>query len=356
MTDPTNEGARRATGDEVSSLVKALQDSERRFQIIFDSAPDAMFLADIKTGAIVDANHTAERLLLRTREDIVGSDFTGLHPPDQAAASRGKFREHVREAQRNGEVHMIEHVALRSDGTTVPVEITAAVLEFEGRQLLLGIFRDIGARRAMEEALRESEERWHFAVEGTNDGIWDWNAVTNEVFFSSRWKEMLGFADDEIENRLEEWDSRVHPDDRDAVYADLGRHLAGEAPLYANEHRIRGKDGSFRWVLDRGKVVSWTDDGRPQRVVGAHTDITARKEAELENRRLLAELADALARVKLLGGLLPICANCKKIRDDQGYWTQIEAYIRDHSEAEFSHGICPECARDLYPGLIDGQG
>ena len=88
-------------------------------------------------------------------------------------------------------------------------------------------------------------------------------------------------------------------------------------------------------------------------MVGTHTDITARKEAELEIRRLVSELGDALAKVKLLGGLLPICAHCKKIRDDQGYWTQIEAYIRDHSEAEFSHGICPECARELYPDLVD---
>jgi DNA-binding NtrC family response regulator len=80
-----------------------------------------------------------------------------------------------------------------------------------------------------------------------------------------------------------------------------------------------------------------------------HLEIAQRKSAEAEREMLIAELREALARVKQLSGLLPICASCKKIRDDKGYWRQIEAYIRDHSEADFSHGICPDCARELYP-------
>jgi hypothetical protein len=82
-------------------------------------------------------------------------------------------------------------------------------------------------------------------------------------------------------------------------------------------------------------------------------DITERKQAEEERERLIGELQEALAEVKTLSGLLPICASCKSIRDDQGYWQQIEAYIRDHSEAEFSHSVCPECARKLYPEIFD---
>ena len=82
-------------------------------------------------------------------------------------------------------------------------------------------------------------------------------------------------------------------------------------------------------------------------------DIAERKKAEEERERLIGELQEALARVKTLSGLLPICASCKKIRNDQGYWQQIEAYIRDHSEAEFSHSVCPECAKRLYPEVFD---
>jgi hypothetical protein len=83
---------------------------------------------------------------------------------------------------------------------------------------------------------------------------------------------------------------------------------------------------------------------------------TERKRAEMEREKVILQLQDALAKVKTLSGLLPICASCKKIRDDKGYWTQIEAYIRDRSEAEFSHGICPECVRKLYPDLADVEG
>jgi PAS domain S-box-containing protein len=103
--------------------------------------------------------------------------------------------------------------------------------------------------------------------------------------------------------------------------------------------------------------VSPLHDAGGQLIGAVHIahDITARKQAEKERERLIAELQEALAKVKTLRGLLPICANCKKIRDDQGYWHSVEVYVRDHSEADFSHGICPECMKKLYP-WFDGSG
>ena len=195
---------------------------------------------------------------------------------------------------------------------------------------------------------RDKELSWIYAMEGNRDGVWDWNAITNEVFFSKRWKEILGFEEDEISNELPEWDKRIHPDDRDSVYADLNAHLTGKSPYYQNEHRLQCKDGSYKWILDRGKIISWTDDGKPLRVVGTHSDITERKETELENQRLLEELQEALNNVQILSGLLPICSSCKKIRDDDGYWNQIESYIEKHSKAQFSHALCEDCFEELY--------
>lgn len=208
--------------------------------------------------------------------------------------------------------------------------------------------------KSLSDAAKKSHDEqmsWVYAMEGNRDGVWDWNAVTNEVFFSARWKEMLGYTEDEIVNKLSEWDKRIHLDDREKVYEDLNSHLNGETPYYSNEHRLQCKDGSYKWILDRGRIISWTEDGKPLRVVGTHTDITLRKEAELENQRLLNELREALSEVKKLSGLLPICVSCKKIRDDKGYWNQIESFIRDRSEADFSHSICPDCAKKLYQGL-----
>ena len=129
-------------------------------------------------------------------------------------------------------------------------------------------------------ALHESEQRWKFALEGSGDGVWDWNPQTGEVYYSRQWKAMLGFKEDEIENNLKEWDKRVHPDDKEKVYADLKEHLKGETNRYVNEHRVLCKDGSYKWILDSGKVMERDENNNPVRVIGTHKDISKRKNAE----------------------------------------------------------------------------
>ncbi len=153
----------------------------------------------------------------------------------------------------------------------------------------LGMAIQSRERRAAQATLRESEARWHFALEGAGDGVWDWNAETGEVFFSPRWKAMLGYGEEEIGNTFSEWRDRVHPDDLEAAEKEVRRHLEGEAPSYVSEHRLRCKDGSYKWILDRGKVLTRDREGRPQRVIGTHTDITERKRGEVEKERLQAQ-------------------------------------------------------------------
>ncbi len=156
----------------------------------------------------------------------------------------------------------------------------------EGLCIFAGVTGSAIRRWRAERALRESEQRWQFALEGAGDGIWDWNVQTDMVFFSRQWKAMLGYAEHEITNSLGEWSKRVHPEDQAACYAALDRHFSGETPVYQNEHRLQCKDGSYKWILDRGKIVEWTADGRPLRVIGTHTDITAHKQAEAKLQQL----------------------------------------------------------------------
>ncbi|KAF0234639.1 MAG: PAS/PAC sensor signal transduction histidine [Desulfovibrionaceae bacterium] len=125
------------------------------------------------------------------------------------------------------------------------------------------------------EAITESEERYALALRGTNDGIWDWNLRTGEVYFSSRWKEIIGYGQDEIPNEFDQWKTRLHPDDVDQAIHATQRCASGEAPSFEVEFRLRHKDGGYRWILGRGASLK-NEQGEVVRMAGAHTDITER--------------------------------------------------------------------------------
>ena len=147
----------------------------------------------------------------------------------------------------------------------------------------------VGADRAERDdaliRLRESEERYALAARGSNDGLWDWMVLDDRLYFSDRWKSMLGFENHEISDRLSEWFDRVHPDDLPQLQADIDLHLRGDTPHLESEYRIRMQDGSYHWMLCRGMAVS-DSAGRRHRMAGSQTDITERKlavEQLLEN-------------------------------------------------------------------------
>jgi PAS domain S-box-containing protein len=179
-------------------------------------------------------------------------------------------------------------------------------------------FRKLGEAQA---SLRESEFRWKFAVEGAGDGLWDWDVPTNTVFFSTRWKTMLGFSEDEIGNGLDEWATRVHPDDKAQAMADVQAHLDGATPYYSSEHRVRCKDGSWKWILDRGLVVRRDPAGKALRVIGTHADITESKRAEEvlrtseeRSRTIIQTALDGFWLTDLKGRLLQVNdAYCRMI-------------------------------------------
>lgn len=128
--------------------------------------------------------------------------------------------------------------------------------------------------------LESSEFRWKFAIEGSGDGLWDWTLADGAIFFSKQWKQMLGYAEDEVGQGYEEWEQRIHPDDKADALAALQAFLDGKTPLYVSEHRIRCKNGGYKWVRDRGGIVSRDAAGKPLRLIGTHTDITEHKQAQ----------------------------------------------------------------------------
>jgi diguanylate cyclase (GGDEF)-like protein/PAS domain S-box-containing protein len=200
--------------------------------------------------------------------------------------------------------HDLEMEAITAKGRRIWIHAVGASVWQNGVLVSrTSVVQNITESKLAKRALQDSENRWKLALESTGDGVWDWHVPSGVEFYSKRLIEMYGFDEGEIASKAIELDQRTHPDDR--VHMELARdaHFSGLAPTYFNEHRIRCKDGSWKWVLSRGMVISRDAEGRPLRMIGTHTDITERKNAEalirqqaffdtltgLPNRRMLRE-------------------------------------------------------------------
>jgi hypothetical protein len=228
-------------------------------------------------GRVTAANPSAGRILGFAPDDLVGLSW--LDPPwevlreDRSPLPPGPNPVEV--CLRTLEPVSGFIMGLRgADGRTawISVGVRAVVEEGQKASVVVG----------MSDATlpKVTEERWKLAVEGARDGIWDWNAEADRVFYSRRWKEMIGYEDHEIGESRTEWEDRLHPDDKVSVLAAIGDHLEARSPYYEAEYRLRCKDGSWKWIRGRGAVVSRDTGGRALRFVGAQTDVTERKRAE----------------------------------------------------------------------------
>ena len=236
----------------------------------------------LRDGVYISLNRSHTALFGYERpEDLIGQSWQQLYPPEEVA----RFERDILPALARDRTWQGEMIARRRDGSTF---IEGLSLTLADNGILIRVSRDISNHKASEAALRASEARWQFALEGSGDGVWDWNVETNRVFFSHRWKAMLGYADADLDDDFAEWDRRVHPEDRQRCYTELERCFSGQIATYHCEHRLRCKDGTYRWILGRGKIIERGADNKASRMIGTHTDISARKRADLALQNLLA--------------------------------------------------------------------
>jgi len=204
----------------------------------------------------------------------------------------------------------------------------------------------------MEQELREQRRQLDLAMLAGELGLWDSDLRTGTAVWSDQTLNIAGYFRGELEESVESWQRLIHPDDASRVVEAFNAHIADPTLPFEVEYRIKTKTGEWKWVMSAGKAVEFDKKGEVLRIIGVCRDIDRNKRNELERESLIVQLQQALDNIRRLSGLLPICSSCKKIRDDKGYWQEVELYVRDHSEADFTHGICPECARKLYPEIF----
>ncbi|MDJ0839856.1 MAG: PAS domain S-box protein [Acidobacteriota bacterium] len=277
---------------DVHRAEEALRKSERELKAVFESSNDAILIADGKR--FHNCNSQAVRMFgFRTRKDVMNSSPDEIWPAFQpdGRESLKVWNHNMGTASTNGYCRF-DWLCQRLDNQTFPADILLSSMALEEQSLILVTIRDISMRVRAEEELRLSEERWHYAVEGSQDGIWDWHIANDEVYYSPRYKEILGYRDHELPNLQSTWEERVHPEDLERVNEEIRKTLMRENDTFQHTYRMIARDGSIRWILARGKAI-YNEYGEPVRMSGSHTDITERNLAEARFRLLFEYSSDA---------------------------------------------------------------
>ena len=339
------ESARESTGEsagEHSALCQtcALEPWDRMAAY----APAGIFQTD-PTGAIVSANPLWCEMAGISLRDVRGRNWLEAVLPDDRRRARHQW-----------ERGSCLEFRLRSpSGRVVKAIGQSSLLQDEQGNLKgrLGVLLDARDRDASSGT--ESPERWQLAARGSHDGIWDWDLQTNELFLCPRWKEMLGYRDEEIAPRFEEWWQRVHSEDLERMLQGLQEHLAGQTPSYTSEHRLRDRQGKYRWFLVRGRVLR-DENGQRLRLAGSCTDITDRKKAEtdlqkqLEWERVKNAIDRSVLKSQKLEDVLQVAVEQTRT------FLKCDRAVVLHLDAEGDRGICSTGARGDRASLLRGVG
>jgi PAS domain S-box-containing protein len=258
----------------------ARQISEEKFAKAFSCSPDPITITTYPDGRYIDVNHSFLELLGYEWQTVINHTMFELNvivKPENMV----QFEQRL---HHQGSLDNWETEWQTKSGEIITLLLSAEFIDLHGKRCVITVGKDITERKQIEEDLRQSKERWQLVLKGNNDGIWDWNLQTGEVFTSERFQEIIGNQnchDDKckIVHRFDEWLSRIHPDDVDEIIETTQKYLEQKISYYEIEYRLKCQDDTYKWVLCRGQAL-WDEDGKPQRMVGSLKDICQRKQAE----------------------------------------------------------------------------
>jgi PAS domain S-box-containing protein len=323
--------------EELERRIKALEIETGKYRALADAPFEAIFLSE--KGICLDQNQAAEKMFGYSHEEALGR-----HGTEWIAS---EYREQVRTNMQTGYEKPYEVVALRKDGTKFTCEIQARMIDSEGQSIRVTALRDITEKKEAEQILKDEIVRRRILVDQSRDGIvvLDQEGKVHEA--NRRFAAMLGYTVEEVQQlSVWDWDFQWSK----ARLMEMLRKVDDSGDHFETIHKR--KDGTLFEVeiSTNGAVYQ-----NRKLVFCVCRDITDRKRSEEERKQLIQELQTALAEVKTLRGIIPICTQCKKIRDDDGYWQRVEQYIEERSDVLFTHGICGECAKKIYPWFKDEE-
>ncbi|MGF2411695.1 MAG: PAS domain S-box protein, partial [Ferruginibacter sp.] len=263
-----------------------IEKSELTNRLIMNAALDAIVIINDRSE-ITFWNPQAEKIFGWAEHEVLSKKLAETIIPRQYRAAHEKGMNNFHTTG-DGPVlnKIIELTAVNKQQVLFPIELSIIPVKQETGTFFCGFIRDISDRKKAEADLKASQELWQFALEGAGDGVWEYDFETQEIFFSKQYKKMLGYEDNEFSNNAREWTSRIHPDDIAIIEQTDKDYFSNAITFHQQEYRVKHKNGNYLWILDRGKIINYTASGKPKRIIGTHTDITARKKTEEEYKRI----------------------------------------------------------------------
>ncbi|NPD44779.1 PAS domain S-box protein [Lentimicrobium sp. S6] len=254
---------------ELELAAKSVKEQEERYKTLSAATFESILISE--NGMCIDQNETARKTFGYSDKEAIGKNAIEWIAPE--------YRELIINKLKTENLQPYQTTAQRKDKSKFHCEVQERILYKNDRKLKFTAIKDISSRVSTEKALFKSEERFNLAMEATHDGLFDWNLITNEIYYSPGWKRMLGYEDSELENTFKTWEDLTHPDDIKRSWKMLDKHIKGEIPRFEVEFRMKHKKGHWVDILARAKVTV-NKENKPIRIIGTHIDLTDIKKAE----------------------------------------------------------------------------